>query len=204
MRKQLILMLLGVAGIVLQSTAYAAYLSETVLTNDSFANAQFIGSASFTADYDVDINAAPGVNISETFVHASILGMGNNRLDFFSFNGIAGQAYFDIDYAMGAGRYFDASIALYNANQELLAFNDDSAPVESGSFSDLDSFLGYQLEDNQLYYLAVGQQCDLDDIALGADYTLHMSMSPSPVPVPAAVWLFASGLLTLLGVSRRK
>jgi hypothetical protein len=29
-------------------------------------------------------------------------------------------------------------------------------------------------------------------------------MTPSAVPVPAAVWLFGSGLLGLIGVARRK
>ena len=32
----------------------------------------------------------------------------------------------------------------------------------------------------------------------------HFSLAPAAVPVPAAVWMFASGLLGLLGVSRKK
>ncbi|MHB8624346.1 MAG: VPLPA-CTERM sorting domain-containing protein [Sulfuricaulis sp.] len=43
----------------------------------------------------------------------------------------------------------------------------------------------------------------------GVKYFLHltgnvMQASASPVPVPAAVWLFGSGLLGLVGVARRK
>lgn len=40
----------------------------------------------------------------------------------------------------------------------------------------------------------------------GVQYGLHLTgiVGPLPVPVPAAVWLFGSGLLGLLGVSRRR
>ena len=35
-------------------------------------------------------------------------------------------------------------------------------------------------------------------------YPLSQVITPSAVPVPAAVWLFGSGLLGLIGVVRRK
>ncbi len=38
----------------------------------------------------------------------------------------------------------------------------------------------------------------------GIAYTLHLEGAISAVPVPAAVWLFGSGLLGLLGVIKRK
>lgn len=37
-----------------------------------------------------------------------------------------------------------------------------------------------------------------------SDFGSALVRSMSPVPVPAAVWLFASGLLGLIGISRRK
>lgn len=40
--------------------------------------------------------------------------------------------------------------------------------------------------------------------ANASDVVGTFSLAPSAVPVPAAVWMFASGLLGLLGVSRRK
>ena len=53
-----------------------------------------------------------------------------------------------------------------------------------------------------------GTSIDVDHYG-GARYpTLPMNallyIDPSPVPVPAAVWLFGSGLLGLVGVARRK
>ena len=38
----------------------------------------------------------------------------------------------------------------------------------------------------------------------GAGYTLHLEGSVVPIPIPAAVWLFGSGLLGLVGVARRR
>ena len=40
--------------------------------------------------------------------------------------------------------------------------------------------------------------------SLGSDYAFRLEGSVSAVPVPAAVWLFGSGLLGLVGVARRK
>lgn len=37
-----------------------------------------------------------------------------------------------------------------------------------------------------------------------ADYQLHLVGTVSSVPIPAAVWLFCSGLLGLIGMARRK
>ncbi len=59
---------------------------------------------------------------------------------------------------------------------------------------------GWQwLSDNsyQLLYHSAGL-CD------GCQLTIHLYGSVVPVPVPAAVWLFGSGLLGLLGLARRR
>jgi hypothetical protein len=45
----------------------------------------------------------------------------------------------------------------------------------------------------------------LGSATLGADGTLTITgNSTAPVPLPAAVWLFGSGLMGLVGVSRRR
>jgi hypothetical protein len=42
------------------------------------------------------------------------------------------------------------------------------------------------------------------DLMYGEWTSLNLTVVPAPVPVPAAVWLFGSGLLGLVGVARRK
>jgi hypothetical protein len=36
------------------------------------------------------------------------------------------------------------------------------------------------------------------------EYNLHLAGTVSAIPVPAAVWLFGSGLLGMIGIARRK
>jgi len=201
---------LGVCGMFAFGAVQAAYITEVNSLNSSISTSQFISSVSFTGDYDQDINTEDGVNISEQTSHVSVLGRGNNALDFFSFNGSAGQAFFDIDYAKNSGNSFNSWIELYDSSYTRLAYNDDSYTAESGSFSTFDSFMTYEFEYSSLYYVVVGQNCNcqLTELYWGADYTLHISQEydqgVSAVPVPAAAWLFGTGLLALLGVSRRK
>jgi len=53
------------------------------------------------------------------------------------------------------------------------------------------------------YTVAVGDQLNATDQAVDAG-GIAASSSLAPVPIPAAVWLFGSGLLGLIGVARRK
>ena len=192
-----------VATGVYATTSQAAYLTESYADNSVITSAQFIDDIYFTSGYDADINTESGINISTSSLHASVLASGDNTVDFYGFNGIAGQAYFDIDYAMDFGGSFDSWMQLYDASFNLLATNDDSS-IESGSVHSFDSFISYNLTSNDVYYVAVGSYPSLGDIPFGANYTLQISQQVSPVPVPAAVWLFGSGLLALAGFMRRK
>jgi hypothetical protein len=38
----------------------------------------------------------------------------------------------------------------------------------------------------------------------GFDFALGGALAPSPIPVPAAVWMFGSGLIGLVGIARRR
>jgi len=209
MVNKLVSVALGICGMLAFGAAQAAYIAETWIVNGSFDKAQFISSSNFTASYDEDINTEAGQNVSELTSHASILGRGNNTLDFYSFNGIVGQAFFDIDYGKNSGGSFDSWIELYDSNYTRISYNDNSYTTESGSVDAFDSFINYEFESSGLYYIAVGQTCGckMSNMSYGVDYTLHISQGynqgVSAVPVPAAVWLFGSGLLALFGVSRR-
>ena len=41
-------------------------------------------------------------------------------------------------------------------------------------------------------------------LAAGESFTFTQTLELNPVPVPAAVWLFGSGLIALVGLARRK
>jgi len=125
--------------------AQAAYVAEIWAVNGSFDTAQFISSSDFTASYDEDINTEACLNISELTSHASILGRGNKTFDFYSFNSVVGQAFFDIDYGINSGGSFDSWIELYDSSYTRIAYNDNSYTTESGSFGTFDSFMSYEL-----------------------------------------------------------
>jgi hypothetical protein len=73
-------------------------------------------------------------------------------VDFFSFNALAGPAWFDID---GTAPGVDTYLALFDADGTLLADNEDSFPPDPGSLSDRDAFLGSINLAGGLYYVAV-------------------------------------------------
>jgi len=100
----------------------------------------------------------------------------------------------------------------------LLDLNDDggAAGYGDGSTSDYDSFLSFASLTTGSYVLAVDHWKATETVlrtGIGSeihgnmvDYQLTFSsdVTPltSPVPIPAAVWLFGSGLLGLLGFGR--
>ena len=61
-------------------------------------------------------------------------------------------------------------------------FDDASNPYPSISFTDT----------------FIGTAFDQDELSMGFNYSI------TAIPVPAAAWLFGSGLLGLIGISRRK
>lgn len=52
------------------------------------------------------------------------------------------------------------------------------------------------------FYVHGGSDTQSDEIAYG--HTGSYLVTQSPVPIPAAVWLFGSGLIGLIGLARRK
>ena len=64
----------------------------------------------------------------------------------------------------------------------------------------VDTDLASVLADTQGFYVNIHN----DDFPAGAIRGQFCESIPSPVPVPAAVWLFGSGLMGLVGVMRRR
>jgi hypothetical protein len=54
------------------------------------------------------------------------------------------------------------------------------------------------------YYVSFFGFADSSTSTRLGQYGIEISLQTSPVPVPAAIWLFASGLIGLIGISRRK
>ena len=86
--------------------------------------------------------------------------------------------YTDVFFAEGSGV----------AGTELLNF--------LGASNDSFTYVGFSLE------AANGEVVSTDFLA--TQTTRQLDPPPPAVPVPAAVWLFGSGLLGMVGVARRK
>ena len=55
------------------------------------------------------------------------------------------------------------------------------------------------------YSVAVGDSANVTDQAVDAGgLAATSSFAPAVIPVPAALWLFGSGLLGLVGIAKRK
>lgn len=182
-------------------SAYASYLSDTVSNND-FATAISLDPY-FTKNFDNNINDGFNNNISLTHLHASATGTANTvagNFDYFSFNisqaGVTG--FFDIDDGMPD---LDSTLALFDANHNSIAFNDDGFILDAGSVHGFDSFMSYTFNNPGLYFIAVGES-PVFPLQTGQTYTLHASLTA--VPLPATAWLFGSALAGLIGVARRK
>jgi hypothetical protein len=102
------------------------------------------------------------------------------------------------------------AIGLYVISADLI-FNDDfTITTNSGQSVSNIALSDVTLLDGDAYFLGLIE----DDFSLGFDsitlssidggYLFNVDdVTASPVPLPAAVWLFGSGLLGLVGISRR-
>jgi hypothetical protein len=91
---------------------------------------------------------------------------------------------------------FDASTGV-NVTSDSIELNINHSSLNSLTFTGFDySGAGFSDDIGIWYYMySNGTRVETLDIHHG---------TPSTVPVPAAIWLFASGLIGLVGVSRRK
>jgi hypothetical protein len=112
------------------------------------------------------------------------------------------------------------------ADGDAIALSSASALIDTVTYENTGSYLGYYAEGNSftsddsntitmsIARLPNGMDSNFNAGDFGSACitpgsaniggTGDCSLSVSPVPVPAAVWLFGSGLLGLIGISRRK
>lgn len=185
-------------------SAQAAYVNVNDATGNNSQATAFNLNNYFDQSFDANINSPGGAsNVSTSFFHASVNNVqGNIGKDWYSFNVTSAntQAYFDIDFGMPN---FDSWLNLYDATGALMAQTDDSS-IEAGSVHGYDSFLSTVFTNPGLYFIQVARYPN-SDLNPGNNYTLHVSLSNPPVatPVPAAVWLFSSALMGMLGLGRK-
>ncbi len=145
--------------------------------NDSFVNAQNID-FTFSNRLSPDIGDTT-TNTSEQIPHTTIIGTGDDSHDYFKFtvDKTPSIAILDIDYGYNHGGSFDSYIRLYNGSGNLIAENDDSnfTNGQTGSTSNLDSFLTFTFNTTGIYYLKVSQYSQ-SPIPSSATYSLHVSL----------------------------
>ena len=147
------------------TTASASLISELEVngtaTNNSLAAAQTISAASFTTNASSSIfGALPTVSIRGSG--------GGGDVDFFSFTTQAGNVFFDID---NTAPTFDSLLSLFNSSGTLIAFGDDSVPVDPNSVSQ-DAFLGSVMLSAGTYFIAVSEFNNLaNSLATGTFFT---------------------------------
>lgn len=156
--------------------------------NTGIANAQLItGGMGMTGSYTVDATTftlgsatgTSGTDILGTTVGFPTPGnINNGAINFASFTSVANVL--DI-----GGWQFDMDSLLNESTSSLWKF------TGSGSLTDLN---GVYENTAATYVLSANPT--------GSSYSI--SINATVVPVPAAVWLFGSGLLGLVGVARRK
>jgi len=122
--------------------------------NDTFGNAQNID-ANFALFTDANVTD------SATIPHVSIDAIGSDGFDFYSFtiDTPFSTGTFDIDFGQGAiegtAGSVDTELFLFDSEGTLLAANDDSGGLDSGSEDTFDSFLTYTFDDPGVYFIVV-------------------------------------------------
>jgi Bacterial pre-peptidase C-terminal domain len=108
-----------------------------------------------------------------------------NDVDFYQVSARKGQTIaIDIDNGIGGDGSVDTMVWLFNSDNQLLAFNDDSFPEDPGSIFGFDSYLQYGIQESGQYYIAVTSYANFWDgnswtnFGFGTgDYTLNVSLA---------------------------
>jgi len=123
---------------------------------------------------------------STTLPHATVRATTSGGVDYYRVSGTAGETMVvDIDgLATGATGSGDTVVRIYDANNNLLASNDDG-PRDVGSQAAQDSFLTFNLPYSGTYYIVVGayadggtaQHANMASLPPGLTYLLNVSLS---------------------------
>jgi len=211
------LMSQSVLAVTVLGENFAAY-ANTVVKNGSFATE--VGGAGSWSYTDADVNAAiTDTNVDTTIIGTTlgggdyvdlsfsgsvVNGTGNDLKLFFTGNN---GHFFDLSIFSGTTSFGTTSYSMPNAAQDntgtgYTGFNSTMIPSD-GIFA-----LAVDLTD---FGVLDAGSVDMIRVMIGDGYTTNSAAlsfvgayNVAVVPVPAAVWLFGSGLLGLVGVVRRR
>ena len=120
-------------------------------------------------------------------------------------DGYAVQLYhFDLagwlnaDYTINAIRIFDNTNVIFNQNNVLVEGN------STGSLHTSFDFMSPLIASDLLIQIDYSNLAGSQHDNIGIDNIQFGQTPPAVIPIPAAAWLFSSGLLALIGITRRK
>ena len=153
-----------------------------------------VGEYQVTNNSDLDIFAFAVSNNNGVFPYTN----NNALIGLWDTNTINVETWYstivpDADYNLVSLSSFGDFTDFFNfGDTVLLYFINDGGPIASGSATITDTFM---FSPNIPYSTGV---------VFGTGANGNAAIAVSAVPVPAAVWLFGSGLIGLVGVARRK
>lgn len=177
-------------------SAQAASVNITDATRNSTKNTAFNLDRFFDKSFNANI-----LNSTQS-PHATAIVTTNSgtSFDWFKFTTTKAntKVVLDVDGSTGG---LNTWLTLENATGPI-ANNGDSVRLDNGSTTLLDSYLTYILPTAGQYFIRVAHQTGnggLGGLTRGQNYVLNVSQ----VPVPAAVWLFGSALVGLVGMRKK-
>lgn len=179
------------------TTATRPELAGTIIEDDLTPFS--ISGAGETLEGNIQNRVVRSVDGTVDFYWRILPTAGDGDISAFRVTGFAGYAL-DADWrsdglgtaAPDTARYFGSGDGSVNF---LFATNEVGVTDESSRFFFLDTQATAYAMTGQFDLLCADNDCIS---------TLYPTFAPAAVPVPAAVWLFGSGLLGLIGIARRK
>ena len=161
--------------------------------------------------------------ISTTSISASGMVTGNSDVSFHdphlgTVASTVAQSYFSVDFQVATPQFFDLSGIVSSSFSSGIPVTDADATLrnQDGSFNLSFSSRGREMTpfdtSGTLFpdTYSLFARANISAVAFGINPTVtgtaefSLDFQVTPVPIPAAIWLFAFGLLGLIGIARKK
>ena len=177
-------------------------LAGTVL-EDYISNYSFSGTAGQLLEGTIQNRVVRSVDGTVDFYWRISPTGGNDDVNAFRVIGF-GDFSLDADWRSdGLGTAAPDTARYFGAGSGAVNFLFDTNPVGVDATGAMDESVFFFLDTEATNYDFSGQ-FDMLCADTGCVSSLYSTFAPSAVPIPAAVWLFGSGLIGLIGIARRK